>query len=180
MEKPLRTFKGLESSERRLREQPTTIAILGANAVVENALAQLLEGEGYSTRVLKTFPLRDEAQEEEEMPLGGVDVVVLAPSLSTRECDAFLAERRTTHQGRSAPSSTPPPAPLPVIVLCSPMREQPALLQEGEEQEAARSVAWPTTAEHLVSEIEDVLLEARFPAHRESYRRRRREGGLHG
>jgi hypothetical protein len=79
-----------------MREQPptTTIAILGANTVVENALAQLLKGEGYATRVLKTFPLVvGEAPVEEEMPVvgGDVDLVILAPSLSTSECDAFLA-----------------------------------------------------------------------------------------
>jgi hypothetical protein len=68
----------------------TTVAILGANTVVENALAQLLEGKGYSTGVLKSFPM-GEAVEKEEMPLGGVDLVVLAPSLSTSECEAFLA-----------------------------------------------------------------------------------------
>jgi hypothetical protein len=34
--------------------QPTTVAILGANTVVESALAQLLEGEGYSIRPLKS------------------------------------------------------------------------------------------------------------------------------
>jgi hypothetical protein len=77
-----------------MREQPTTIAILGTNTVVENALAQLLEGEGYSTRILKTFPMEEALVEEEEMPLGGVDLVVLAPSLSTSECEAFLSARR--------------------------------------------------------------------------------------
>jgi hypothetical protein len=153
-------------------QEPTTVAILGADTVVENALAQLLTGEGYSTRVIKTSPLREALEGEEEMLLGvggDVDLVVLAPSLSTTECDAFLAARRR-------PSSS---APIPAIVLCSPMREPPTLL---EEDGAARSVAWPTTAEHLAREIEDVLLEARFPAHRESHRRRRsssREGGLH-
>jgi hypothetical protein len=60
-----------------LREQPKTIAILGADAVVENALAQLLEGEGYSTKVLKPFPMREAL--EEGLPPGGVDLVVLAP-----------------------------------------------------------------------------------------------------
>jgi hypothetical protein len=54
--------------------------------VVENALAQLLEGEGYATRVLKTFPMGETLVEEEEMPVGGVDLVVLASSLSTSEC----------------------------------------------------------------------------------------------
>jgi CheY-like chemotaxis protein len=142
------------------RQQPTTtVAILGANTVVENALAQLLEGEGYSTKVLKSSPLR-EFLGEEEMPLvgDGVDLVVLVPSLSTRECDAFLAARR-----RRSTSS-----PIPVIVLSNPMREAPPLL-EGEP--AARSVPWPTTAERLAREIEELLLEARFPEHRESYYR---------
>jgi hypothetical protein len=75
-----------------MREQPITVAILGANTVVENALAQLLEGEGYSTRVLKPFPMGEALVEEEGMPLGGgADLVVLAPSFSTSECDAFLA-----------------------------------------------------------------------------------------
>jgi hypothetical protein len=155
-----------------VNHQTTTIAILGVNTVVENALAQLLEGEGYSTKVIKTSPLR-EALVEEEMPLEGVDLVVLAPSLSTSQCDAFLTARRTTHQ--RVPTSS---SPIPVIMLCTPMSKAPALLQT-EEEEAARSVTWPTTAGHLVREIEGVLLEARFPAHRERYRRRKREGGLH-
>ena len=39
-----------------MREHPptTTVAIIGANTVVERALAQLLEGEGYSIRILKS------------------------------------------------------------------------------------------------------------------------------
>jgi hypothetical protein len=143
-------------------QDPTTVAILGANTVVENALAQLLEGEGYATRVIKPFPLGGAL--EEELPLGGVDLVMLAPSLPTSECEAFLAarKRRTTPQ-RPTPSTSSPP--IPVIVLCSPMREAQPLL---EEEEAARTVAWPTTPERLVGEIEDVLLEARFSARRES------------
>jgi hypothetical protein len=137
------------------------VAILGANTVVENALAQLLEGEGYSTRVLKTFPMGEAVQEEEEMPLAEVDLVVLAPSLSTSECEAFLAARRTTPRRTTTISSSP----IPVIVLCSPMKEAPPLL---EEEEAVRSVPWPTTPERLVGEIKDILLEARFSARRES------------
>ncbi len=44
-----------------MRERsPATIAILGgADTVVENTLAQLLEGEGYSTRVLKTSSMAE-------------------------------------------------------------------------------------------------------------------------
>jgi hypothetical protein len=137
------------------RQEPTTtVAILGADTVVENALAQLLEGEGYSTRVLKTFPMGEAVQEEEKMPLGGVDLVVLAPSLSTSECEAFLAARRATSHRRRRITAT---SPIPVIVLCSPMKEAPPLL---EEEEAARSVSWPTSPERLVGEIEAALLES--------------------
>ncbi len=140
----------------------TVVAILGADTVVENALAQILEGEGYATRVLKTSPLR-EAPEEEMPDIGGAHLVILAPSLPTSECEAFLAARRRTTPQRTTPSSSSPP--IPVIVLCSPMREAQPLL---EEEEAVRSVPWPTTPERLVGEIEDVLLEARFSARRES------------
>ncbi len=135
----------------------TVVAILGANTVVENALAQLLTGEGYSTRVIKISPLREnlEAEEETLSLAGGVDLVVLAPSLSTSECDAFLAARRgTTPQSTTITTTTSSP-PIPVIVLCSPMKEPPSLLEE--EEQAVRSVPWPTSRERLVREIEDVL-----------------------
>jgi DNA-binding NtrC family response regulator len=148
------------------RQEPTTIAILGTDTVVENALSQLLKGEGYSTRVLKTFPM-GEAVEEEKMPLGDVDLVVLAPSLSTSECETFLAARRaTSHRRRRTATS-----PIPVIVLCSPMKEAPPLLEE----EAARSVSWPTSPERLVGEIEAVLLESSRSAARREKSSRKRE-----
>jgi hypothetical protein len=147
----------------------TTVAILGANAVVENALAQLLEGEGYSTRVLKPFSMGG-AQGEEMPDIGGdADLVILAPSLSPSECDAFLAaRRRATQERRTRPS------PIPVIVLCNPMRETPRLLGA---EEAVRYVLWPTSREGLVREVDDVLLDARFPAHTEKRYRRSRGGG---
>ena len=125
----------------------TVVAILGADTVVENALAQLLEGEGYATRVLKTFPM-GETLVEEEMPVGGVDLVVLAPSLSTSECETFLAARRRTNPHRITTHSSPKP----VIILCTLMREAPALLEE--EEQAVRSVPWPTSRERLVREID--------------------------
>jgi CheY-like chemotaxis protein len=152
------------------RQEPTTIAILGTDTVVENALSQLLEGKGYSTRVLKTFPMGEAVQEEEKMPLGDVDLVVLAPSLSTSECEAFLAARRATSHRRRRRTAT---SPIPVIVLCSPMKEAPPLL---EEEEAARSVSWPTTPERLVGEIEAALLESsRVAARREKSSRKRED-----
>ena len=148
------------------QESTTTVAILGTDTVVDNALSQLLEGEGYSTRVLKPFPMGEAVQEE--MPLGGVDLVVLAPSLSTSECETFLAARRaTSHRRRTATS------PIPVIVLCTPMKEAPPLL---EEEEAAKSVSWPTMPERLVSEIEAALRESsRVAAHRKKSSRKRED-----
>ena len=140
------------------RQEPTTIAILGADTVVENALAQLLEGGGYATTVLKPSSMEEALVEGEEITLGGVDLVVLAPSLSTSACDAFLADRR---RRRTSPQRTTPSShssPIPVIVLCSPMKEAPSLLEE--EDEAVRSVLWPTSRERLVGEIEDALLQA--------------------
>ncbi len=149
------------------QESTTTVAILGPDTVVENALSQLLKGEGYSTRVLKPFPM-GEAVQEEEMPLGGVDLVVLAPSLPTSECETFLAARRaTSHRRRTATS------PIPVIVLCTLMKEAPPLL---EEEEAAKSVSWPTMPERLVGEIEAALRESsRLAAHRKKSSRKRED-----
>ncbi len=141
------------------RQSPTTtVAIFGANPVVDKALALLLEGEGYSARVLKPSPTGAVAEQEEEL-LAGVDLVVLAPSLSTSECDAFLAARRrrtTPHRTTTSSSSSSPP--IPVIVLCTPMKEAPPLLEE--EDEALRSVPWATSRERLVGEIEAGLLQA--------------------
>ena len=139
-----------------MREQPKTIAILGANALVENALAQLLAGEGYSTRVLKTSSMA-EALVGERAPAGGVDLVVLAPSLSTTECEAFLAARRTSPQGTTTTKSSP----TPVLVLRSPTEEAPAVLEEDDE--AVRSVPWPTMRERLVREIKEALHEVYLP-----------------
>jgi hypothetical protein len=115
---------------------------------VENALAQLLEAEGYATRVLKTFLMGEALVEEEEMPVGGVDLVVLALSLSTSECEAFLAARRRTNPHRITTHSSP----IPAIVHCTLIREAPALLEE--EEQAVRSVPWPTSRERLVREMD--------------------------
>ncbi len=141
------------------RQEPTTVAILGANTVVENALAQLLEGEGYSTRVLKSSATA--AAAGEGMPLiGGVDLVVLAPSLSMDECEAFLAARRTTPQNTTTTATTTS-SPTPVLVLRTPMKEAPPLLEDDDED--VRSIPWPTTRERLVREIKDILHEVYLP-----------------
>jgi hypothetical protein len=95
--------------------------------MVENTLAQLLKVEGYASRVLKTFPMGD-APIEEEMPVGSVDLVVLATSLLNSECEAFLAARRRTNPHRITTHSSP----IPTIVLLRLMREAPAFLEEEE------------------------------------------------
>ena len=153
----------LEERE-KMSAQPATIAILGANAVVENALAQLLEGEGYSTRILKISSMAEALGQEERHLVrgGGVDLVVLAPSLSTSDCEAFLAARRTTP--RRTTTTTTTSSPIPVIVFRSPMmKEAPAILEEEEDDETVKSVPWPTTREQLVREIKDALHEVYLP-----------------
>ena len=121
--------------------------------MLENALALLLEGEGYSTRISKISSMT-EALVAQEVPslVGGVDLVVLAPSLPTRECEAFLAARRTSPQRISTTTTS---SPTPVIVLRSLMKEAPPLLEEDDED--VRSVPWPTTRERLVREIKNEL-----------------------
>jgi hypothetical protein len=129
--------------------------------VVENALALLLEGEGYLTRILKISSMT-EALVAQEVPslVGGVDLVVLAPSLSTRECEAFLAARRTSPQ-RISTTTTTSSSPTPVIVLRSLIKEAPPLLEEDDVD--VRSVPWPTTRERLVREIKNELHEMYLP-----------------
>jgi len=130
----------------RRHHQPTTIAILGANTVVEKALAHLLEGEGYSTRLLKA----SSTGVVEEQQLAGVDLVLLSPSLTSGDCEALLDSLRST------PHRTTTNSPIPVIALCSPMSDAPLV------EEAVRSVLWPVPFEHLAREIE-AMLEGRLP-----------------
>jgi hypothetical protein len=126
--------------------QPTTVAILGANTVVEKVLAQLLEVEGYSTRLLKA----SSTGVADKQQLAGVDLVLLSPSLTSGDCEALLDALRSTLQRTTTNS------PIPVIALCSPMREAPLV------EEAVRSVLWPVPFEHLVEEIE-AMLAGRLP-----------------
>ena len=75
------------------REALPTIAILGEDTVVENALALLLEGAGYSARILQD--LRAAHVDEQ---LEGVDLVLLAPSLGEEDKEAFLKAVEADHQ----------------------------------------------------------------------------------
>jgi CheY-like chemotaxis protein len=128
----------------------TTIAILGANTLLERVLAQLLEGFGYSVSLLKSSP---KEVVDEQQP-GGVDLVVLSPNLTSGACDAILgALRSTSHRRRTTQTSSP----IPVIVLCTTAKEAPLV------EEAVRIVPWPVPLEHLAGEIE-AFLARRLPS----------------
>ena len=121
-----------------MREQPTTIAILGAGALAEDILARLLEREGYSTRVHEAHPIV-----LTEGSLDGVDVVLFAPGLDSQVREAFL----------EAMSTTPQTAAIPVLPLSSALRM--ALLDE-----LAGSAPWRTLFEELVGQIRAALARA--------------------
>ncbi|MBA2712848.1 MAG: hypothetical protein H0U55_04740 [Rubrobacteraceae bacterium] len=118
--------------------QPTTIAILGADTVVGRALSALLEGSGYQTTPLDSYPtgVVDEL-------LDGADLLLLTPRLDEDARGAFLDA-----MGKSALQR----ADMPVIVLST-------ALQEGlPEKEGVLRVSWPCETRALVERIEATLL----------------------
>ncbi len=119
--------------------QPTTIAILGANTVVGRALCVLLEGSGYQTTLLDTYPtgVVDELLE-------GADLLLLAPRLDEGVREAFLG---------AMGKSTPQKGEMPVIALST-------IAEEGRpEKEGVLSVPWPCETKILVERIEAALLD---------------------
>jgi hypothetical protein len=104
--------------------RPTTIAILGADTVVENALSLLLGGAGYSTRILEE-PSASAANAEEQ--LAGVDLPLLMPSLSEETREGFLR----------AIESTPAASGVPVLTLSTDPQREP-------NDRTAGVVPWPT------------------------------------
>ena len=122
-----------------MREQPTTIAILGADTVVGSALCALLEGYGYKTIPLDAYPtgVVDEL-------LDGADLLLLAPRLDKDVREAFLGA-----MGKTVPQT----ADVPVIALTT-------TLEEGlPEKEGVISVPWPCETKVLVERIEAALLD---------------------
>jgi hypothetical protein len=118
--------------------EPTTIAILGADTVVGRALCALLEGSGYRTTPLDSYPtgIVDDL-------LGGADLLLIAPRLDEDARGAFLGS-----MGKSAPRRTG----MPVIVLST-------ALEEGmPEMEGVIRVPWPCETKVLVERIEAALL----------------------
>jgi len=122
-------------------DQPTTtIAILGSDTVVGRALCVLLEGDGYQTTLLDSYPtgIVDELLE-------GAHLLLLAPGVDGGVREAFLS---------AMGKSTPQKADIPVITLST--------ATEGRmpEEEGVKSVPWPCETKVLVDHIEAALLDA--------------------
>jgi len=118
--------------------QPPTIAILGADTVVGRALCALLEGSGYQTRPLDSYPtgVVDEL-------LDGADLLLLAPRLDEGVREAFVG---------AMGKSTPQRVSMPVIALST--AEEGRLPEEG-----VQSAPWPSETKVLVQRIEAALLD---------------------
>ena len=123
--------------------QPTTTtvaAILGADPMVDNALSLLLEGEGYTTRIIQ----------EERLLLGLVDgllegahIVLLTPALSNDVRDTLLNVVR----------GYPKTAAMPVRMLSTTEKE---VLNT----QTACVVPWPCRLEDLRQATETALTPA--------------------
>ena len=119
------------------RQTPTTIAILGGNAVVGRALEVLLRSVGYEVRLWLEDP---EAYDGPEELLEGVDVLLLGPGLD--------AEERREEYLRDMTGALETAA---IAVLAF----SPG--QEGMIAQVRRLVPWPCRVDELAREIEAVL-----------------------
>ena len=120
--------------------QPTTtIAILGCDTVVGRSLCVLLEGSGYQTTLLDSYPsgVVDEL-------LDGAHLLLLTPRVDEGVREAFLG---------AMGKSTPQKADMPVIALST------AVEEDLPEKEGVISVPWPCETKVLVDRIEAALLD---------------------
>jgi hypothetical protein len=119
--------------------QTTTIAILGADTVVGSALRALLEGSGYRTTPLDSYPtgVVDEL-------LDGADLLLLTPRVDQGVRETFVG---------AMGKNTPQKADIPVIALTT------ALEEYLPEKEGVISVPWPCETQVLVQRIEAALLD---------------------
>jgi hypothetical protein len=119
--------------------QPITIAILGCDTVVGRSLSLLLEGAGYKTTLLASYPtgVVDELLE-------GAHLLILTPRVDKGVREAFLG---------AMGKSTPQKAEMPVIALHT------ALEEDLPEKEGVISVPWPCETKILVDHIEAALLD---------------------
>ena len=120
--------------------QPTTIAILGCDTVVGRSLSLLLEGSGYKTTLLDSYPtgVVDEL-------LDGAHLLILTPRLDEGVREAFLG---------AMGKSTPQRADMPVIALHTALEEE-----DLPEKGGVISVPWPSETKDLVDHIEAALLD---------------------
>ena len=121
-----------------MNHQPTTIAILGTDALAEDILARLLEREGYHVRHLEAHPTG-----HMDGLLDGVDVVLLAPGVKDGAREAFL----------EAVSTNPKTSAIPVLPLSSALKL--ALLDE-----LSAGASWGGLFEELVHDIKAGLARA--------------------
>jgi CheY-like chemotaxis protein len=122
-------------------DQPTiTIAILGSDTVVGRTLSLLLEGHGYQTTLLDSYPtgVVDELLE-------GAHLLLLTPRVDKGVREAFVG---------AMGKSTPQKAHIPVIALSTDTEE------DLPEKEGVLSVPWLCETKVLVECIEAALLDA--------------------
>jgi hypothetical protein len=122
------------------QDQPkTTIAILGSDTVVGRTLSLLLEGHGYQTILLDSYPtgVVDELLE-------GAHLLILTPRVDKGVREAFLG---------AMGKSTPQVGDMPVIALSTSVEE------DLPEMEGVISVPWPCKTKVLVDHIEAGLLD---------------------
>jgi hypothetical protein len=122
-------------------DQPTTtVAILGSDTVVGRTLCVLLEGHGYQTTLLDSYPtgVVDELLE-------GAHLLLLTPRVDGGVREAFVG---------AMGKSTPQKAYMPVIELATTATEEDLLEKEG-----IISVPWPCETKVLVERIEAALLD---------------------
>lgn len=124
------------------RQQPTTIAILGANTVVENALAVLLRGVGYDVRIIDA-PLTGRIGNL----LADVDLVLISPGLDAEHREESLASLRGGAGG------------MPVAVL-----QLSSVLEEALFPDEVAILPWPSGFGEVARVIESVLTPAAAPA----------------
>ena len=115
----------------------TTVAILGGDSVVGRALAYLLQDACRETRLIE-----DPGTAEPAELLAGIQVLVVAPAVSTECRERFLAEMK----------STPGTADIPVLTLSAVLKDVLA--------DQMGLVMWPCWTEDLKKEIDAALLAA--------------------
>jgi hypothetical protein len=124
--------------EHQQHQQPTTIAIFGANSVTRAALPLLLEGQGYEVRLLEAPPAGVAVNEL----LEGMDIVLLGTEHLNGRREGLL----------SGMMGDPKTATIPVLTLLS-MGEAPK-----DDQNGVTTVPWPSFIETLVKHIEEAAL----------------------